>query len=69
MAEFSSSGGLLMTRRIRGKAVPRKAVPPIDPKIQEERQRIAEDIARALREAGYECSDDDSIQPTLRRDN
>ena len=54
-----------MMRRIRGKAVPRKAVPPIDPKIQEERQRIAEDIARALREAGYECYD--SIQPTLRR--
>ena len=55
-------------RRIRGKAVPRKAVPPIDPKIQEERQRIAEDIARALREADYECSDD-SIAPTLPRDN
>ena len=69
MAEFASSGGLLMTRRIRGKAVAGKASPPdVDQKIQEERQRIAEDIARALREAGYECSDD-SIQPTLRRDN
>ncbi len=66
--EVAPSGGVLMMRRIRGKALPRKAVPPSDPKIQEERQRIAEDIARALREAGYECSDD-SIQPTLRRDN
>ena len=57
-------------RRIRGKAVPRKAVPPIDPKIQEERQRIAEDIARALREAGYECSlGGNSVARTLRRDS
>jgi len=33
-----------------------KADPPeLDPKIEEERQRIAQDIARALREAGYEC--------------
>jgi hypothetical protein len=65
MAEFASSGGLLMTRRIRGKAVAGKASPPdVDQKIQEERQRIAEDIARALREAGYECSHDRT--PTLR---
>ena len=51
MAEFASSGGLLMTRRIRGKAVAGKASPPdVDQKIQEERQRIAEDIVRALRD-------------------
>ena len=48
----------------------RKAVPPIDPKIQEERQRIAQDIARALREAGYECSlGDNGVARTLRRDS
>ena len=57
-------------RRIRGKAVPRKAVPPIDPKIQEERQRIAERLVRELRKAGYVCSlGHDSLVPTLRRDN
>ena len=56
--------------RIR-KTATRKADPPeLDPKIEEERQRIAEDIARALREAGYECSlGDDSTARTLRRDN
>ena len=56
--------------RIR-KTATRKADPPeLDPKIEEERQRIAEDIARALREAGYECSlGDDSIARRLRRDN
>ena len=53
--------------RIR-KTVPRKAVRIVDPKIQEQRQRIAEDIARALRKAGYACSVD-SIAPALRRDN
>ena len=58
-----------MMRRIRGKAVAGKASPPdVDQKIQEERQRIAEDIARALREAGYECSND-RIAPTLRGEN
>ena len=56
--------------RIR-KTVPRKARPPeVDPKIQEERQRIAEHLVRILREAGYRCSlGDDSVAPTLRRDN
>jgi len=48
-----------------------KADPPeLDPKIEEERQRIAQDIARALREAGYECSlGIDNTARTLRRDN
>ena len=56
--------------RIR-KTVPRKAGPPeFDPKIQVERQRIAQDIARALREAGYECSlGDNGVARTLRRDS
>jgi hypothetical protein len=40
----------------------------VDPKTQAERQRIVEDIARALRGAGYECSDKPD-QPKLRRDN
>ena len=48
-----------------------KADPPeLDQKIQEERQRIAEDIVRALREAGYECSlGDNGVARTLRRDS
>ncbi len=48
-----------------------KADPPeLDPKIEEERQRIAQDIARALREAGYECSlGDNGVARTLRRDS
>ena len=56
--------------RIR-KTATRKADPPeLDPKIEEERQRIAENIVRALREAGYECSlGDDNTARTLRRDN
>ena len=56
--------------RIR-KTVPRKADPPeVDAKIQAERLRIAQDIARALREAGYECSlGDNGVARTLRRDS
>jgi hypothetical protein len=55
-------------KRIR-KTVPPKAVPPkVDPTTEQERRRIAEEIARALQEAGYECSDD-SMAPTLRRHN
>ena len=56
--------------RIR-KTATRKADPPeLDPKIEEERQRIAQDIARALREAGYECSlGGNSDARTLRRDS
>ena len=48
-----------------------KADPPeVDPKIQEERQRIAQDIARALREAGYECClGEDSTAQRLKRDH
>ena len=48
-----------------------KADPPeVDLKIQEEQQRIAQDIARALREAGYECSlGDDSTARRLKRDH
>jgi hypothetical protein len=42
----------------------------VDPKIQEERQRIAERLVRELRKAGYVCSlGHDSLVPTLRRDN
>ena len=53
------------------KTVAHKADPPeLDPKIEEERQRIAQDIARALREAGYECSlGGNSVARTLRRDS
>ena len=47
---------------------PGQAPNKADPKIQAERQRIAEDIARALREAGLKCSDEPD-QPKLRRDN
>jgi hypothetical protein len=54
--------------RIRKTGSRKAPQPAVDPKIQEQRQRIAENIARALREAGYECSHD-SIQPTLQRDN
>jgi len=56
--------------RIR-KTVPRKADPPeVDAKIQAERLRIAQDIARALREAGYECClGEDSTARRLKRDH
>ena len=55
--------------RIR-KTVPRKARPPeVAPKIQEERQLIVEHLVRILREAGYRTLGDDSVAPTLRRDN
>ena len=55
--------------RIR-KTVARKADPPELQKTQEERQRIAEDIARALREAGYECClGEDSTARRLKRDH
>ena len=48
-----------------------KADPPeVDLKIQEEKQRIAQDIARALREAGYECClGEDSTAQRLTRDH
>ena len=48
-----------------------KADPPeLDPKIEEERHRTAQDIARALREASYQCClGEDSTAPTLRRDH
>ena len=56
--------------RIRKTAASKADPPELDPKIEEERQRIAEDIARALREAGYECClGDDSVARTLRRDH
>ena len=57
--------------RIRKKKAARKADPPeSDQKTQEERQRIAEDIARALREAGYQCClGDDSTARRLKRDH
>jgi len=44
--------------------------PELDPKIEAERQRIALEIARALREAGYECClGDDSTARRLKRDH
>jgi hypothetical protein len=56
--------------RIRKTATSKAKPPELDPKIEEERQRIAENIVRALREAGYECSlGDDNTARTLRRDN
>ena len=61
--------GVVMAR-IRKTATSKAKPPELDPKIEEERQRIAQDIARALREAGYECSlGDDNTARTLRRDN
>ena len=53
------------------KTVAHKADPPeLDPKIEEERQRIAQDIVRALREAGYECClGEDSTAQRLKRDH
>jgi hypothetical protein len=67
ISEAAPSGGIIMGG-IR-KTVARKTPPlVVDPNIQAERLRIAEDIARALREAGYECSND-RIAPTLRREN
>jgi hypothetical protein len=57
-------------KRIRSATAPETALPEVDPKIQEERQRIAEHLVRALREAGYQCAfGDDSTARTLRRDN
>ena len=53
-------------RKTAGKADP----PEVDLKIQEEQQRIAQDIARALREAGYECClGEDSTAQRLKRDH
>lgn len=62
-----SFGGVMGRGR---KTAANKAKPPnkVDPKTQAKRQRITEDIARVLREAGYECSDEPD-QPKLRRDN
>ena len=54
---------------IRKDAARKAARREVDPKIQEERQRIAERLVRALREAGYRTLGDDSVAPTLRRDN
>ena len=39
--------------RIREAAAHKGEPPEVDPKIQEERQRIAEHLVRALGEAGY----------------
>ena len=41
--------------RIRKEAAREDALPEVDDKIQEERQRIAEHIVRVLREAEYSC--------------
>ena len=56
--------------RIRKTATSKANPPELDPKIEEERQRIAQDIARALREAGYECClAEDSTARRLKRDH
>ena len=58
--------------RIRKEAARKGALPEVDPKIQEERQRIAEHLVRIriLREAGYGCSlGDDSVARRPERDN
>jgi hypothetical protein len=61
-------GGVMV--RSRKKAARKDALLGVDHKIQEERQRIAEQLVRELRKAGYVCSlGDNSIAPTLRRDN
>jgi hypothetical protein len=55
--------------RIRKRAARKAAPPEVDQKIQEEeRQRIAERLVRALRKVGYLCSlEDNSIARTSRR--
>jgi hypothetical protein len=56
--------------RIRKGAARKAALPKVDQKTLEERQRIAEHIVRELRKAGFVCSlGDSSLAPTLRRDN
>ena len=56
--------------RIRKTAAGKADPPEVDTKIQAERLRIAEDIARALREAGYECClGEDSTAQRLKRDH
>jgi hypothetical protein len=61
--------GVVM-ERIRKEAARKDALLGGDDKIQKERQRIAEQLVRELRKADYVCSlGDNSIAPTLRRDN
>jgi hypothetical protein len=56
--------------RIRKGAARKAALPKVDQKIQEGRQRIAEHLVRELGKAGYVCSlGDNSFVPTLKRDN
>ena len=54
--------------RIRKGAARKAALPKVDQKTLEERQRIAEQLVRELRKAGYVCSHGvSSLAPT--RDN
>ena len=54
--------------RIRKTAAGKADPPELDPKIEEERQRIAENIVRALR--AYECClGEDSTARRLKRDH
>ena len=53
---------------IRKGAARKAALPKVDQKTPEERQRIAEQIISELQKAGYDCALGD-IVPTLRRDN
>ena len=56
--------------RIRKGAARKAALPEVDQKTLEERQRIAERIVGELRKAGFDCSlGDKSLVSTLRRDN
>ena len=55
--------------RIRKTAAGKAKPPKVDKKTEAERLRIAEDIARALRQAGYKLSLDDDSLRRLKRNN
>ena len=59
--------------RIRKTAASKADPAELDPKIEEERQRIAEHLVRALEKAGYSLEgshlEDNGVARTLRRDN
>ena len=64
--------GVVM-ERIREAAAHKSKPPEVDQKLQEERQRIAEHLVRALEKAGYSLEgshlEDNGVARTLRRDN
>jgi hypothetical protein len=55
--------------RIRSATAPETALPKVDDKILEERQRIAEHLVRELRKAGFECSLGDDSTARLKHDH